>query len=244
MELYVGTSGYSYPQWKGRFYPDQLPANQTLEFYGRQFRTVEINNTFYRMPTVSQLSDWAERVPANFRFAIKAPQQITHILRLKHVERPLAFLMQVTEVLKNRSGPILFQLPPNLKKDLPRLKDFLKLLPPGKQVAMEFRHASWFDEDVLDLLRGHQIALCAADTDDDEKLQMPLVTTADWGYVRLRRSDYPEEDLRSWASRLGETGWAEAFVFFKHEDAARGPQLAKRLLAISPQRDRQVRYWA
>src|SRR5688572_3455936 len=156
MNLYVGTSGYSYKEWKGTFYPDDLPEKQMLRFYGERFRSVEINNTFYRMPKASVLEAWANDVPADFKFVLKAPQQITHIKRLKEAGDSVSYFLKVAEALQKRLGPLLFQLPPYLKMDLPRLRDFLGLLPPGRRVAFEFRHESWFDPEILALLRDRQ----------------------------------------------------------------------------------------
>ncbi len=230
MNFYVGTSGYSYPEWKGSFYPAKLPAREMLGFYAARFRTVEINNTFYRAPTASTLRAWAEQVPTNFRFAFKAPQKITHVRRLKGVGELVASLLEVTGTLKERLGPLLFQLPPNFKKDVPRLRAFLTLLTPDYRAALEFRHPSWFDEEVLGLLRKHRAALCVADADDD--LEVPFVATADWGYLRLRRPDYDAAALKMWAARMQAQSWRDCFVFFKHEDAGKGPQLASRLLEL------------
>jgi uncharacterized protein YecE (DUF72 family) len=230
MNFYVGTSGYSYPEWKGRFYPAKMPAKQMLSFYATRFRTVEINNTFYRPPVASVLEAWAAQVPAEFRFVLKAPQEITHVRRLADVGESVSSLLETAGALKERLGPLLFQLPPNFKKDVPRLCAFLALLPPGCRVAMEFRHPSWFDDQVFGLLRDHQTALCVADAADD--LEVPFVATADWGYLRLRRPEYDGAALRTWAARITAQAWQDCFVFFKHEDAGKGPQMASRLLEV------------
>lgn len=231
MQLHVGTSGYSYKEWKGVFYPAELPEKQMLHYYGQQFSTVEINNTFYRMPKVSVLEAWGSEVPADFRFVLKAPQRITHLLRLKDADDSLSYLLEVTGALKERLGALLFQLPPNLKKDLPLLRDFLALLPDGRRVAFEFRHRSWFDDEVFGLLHHHNAALCVAEAEND--LEVPFVATGNWGYLRLRRADYGAAELKSWAERVREQGWQEVFVFFKHEEAAEGPILAKRFLEFA-----------
>ena len=228
MNFYVGTSGFSYPEWKGSFYPAKLPAKEMLGFYAARFRTVEINNTFYRPPAASALRVWAEQVPAEFRFVLKAPQQITHVRRLADVGELVASLLEVAGTLKERLGPLLFQLPPNFKKDVPRLRAFLALLTPGCRAALEFRHASWFDEEVFGLLREHRAALCVADAEDD--LEVPFVATADWGYLRLRRPDYDDAALAAWAARMRAQAWRDCFVFFKHEDTGTGPQMASCLL--------------
>jgi uncharacterized protein YecE (DUF72 family) len=230
MNLYVGTSGYSYKEWKGAFYPKDLPAKKMLRFYGEQFRTVEINSTFRGVPKTSVLEAWAGEVPAEFRFVLKAPQQITHIKRLKDAGDPVSQLLEAAETLKDRLGPLLFQLPPNMKKDAPRLREFLALLPSRRRAAFEFRHASWFDEEVFGLLRRHGAALCIADADDD--LEVPFTATADWGYLRLRRPDYGDAEIKAWAKRVRKQDWRDAFVFFKHEDEGKGPQMAKRFLEL------------
>jgi uncharacterized protein YecE (DUF72 family) len=230
MNLYVGTSGYSYKQWKGTFYPKELSDKQMLRYYGERFRTVEINNTFYRMPKRSVLEGWASEVPAEFQFVLKASQRITHMQRLQGVEDALSYLLDVTASLKQRLGALLFQLPPNLKKDLPRLRDFLVLLPSQYRAAFEFRHRSWFDDEVFELLRQHQAALCIAEAEDD--LEVPFVSTADWGYLRLRRPDYSDAELNAWAKRAIEQDWRNAFVFFKHEDDGKGPEMARRFLDL------------
>jgi len=230
MNVRVGTSGYSYPKWKGTFYPARLPAKDMLRHYGSHFHTVEINNTFYRPPAAALLDSWAAQVPADFRFALKAPQEITHVRRLRDAGAAVASLCQAALTLRDRLGPILFQLPPNFRKDAPRLREFLELVPPGVRAAFEFRHASWFDDEVFGLLRDRGAALCVADADDD--LPVPLVATADWGYLRLRRPDYDAATLRTWADRMRAQGWADAFVFFKHEDAGKGPVMATQLLDI------------
>lgn len=231
MKLYVGTSGYAYKEWKGSFYPPDLPAKRMLHYYGEHFRTVEINNTFYRMPTVALLQAWAGEVPADFKFVLKASQRITHLHRLQDADEAVGYLLDVAATLKQRLGALLFQLPPNLKKDVPRLDAFLALLPSPHRAAFEFRHASWFDDEVFALLHAHRAALCIAETEGD--LDVPVVATADWGYLRLRRADYGDADLRAWAQRVRQQDWQEAFVFFKHEEAGRGPQLAKRFIELA-----------
>jgi uncharacterized protein YecE (DUF72 family) len=231
MNLYVGTSGYSYKEWKGTFYPKDLPGAQMLRYYGERFRTVEINNTFYRMPKASVLESWAEAVPADFKFVLKASQRITHMQRLKDTDESVSYLLDIAGALKDRLGPLLFQLPPNLAKDLPRLQTFLALLPSHRRAAFEFRHPSWFDDDVFALLRQHQVALCIADAEDD--LEVPFASTADWGYLRLRRPDYDVTALKSWMKRVQKQDWRDAFVFFKHEDEGKGPQLAQHFLELA-----------
>jgi len=227
MKLYAGTSGYSYKEWKGSFYPEDLPAEGMLRHYAAKLPAVEINNTFYRMPKASVLAQWAEQVPDGFRFVLKASQQITHRLRLKDAAQSVAYFFDIATTLGDRLGPALFQLPPNLKKDLPRLTDFLALLPPASRAAFEFRHESWFTDDVFEALRDRGAALCIA---EDEELATPLVATASWGYLRLRRQDYDDAAVAAWAHKIHGHTWAEAYAFFKHEDAGAGPKLALKLL--------------
>jgi len=227
-QVRIGTSGYSYAEWKGNFYPEKMAAKDMLRFYAERFSTVEINNTFYRMPTEKVLSGWAEQVPESFTFVIKAPKRITHDKRLKECGELLTYLFGVTTTLGSRLGPLLFQLPPNFKKDLPRLKAFFDDMPERRRMAIEFRHASWFDDEVFDALRAQGAALCVADT--GEEPVAPLVATTDWGYLRLRREDFSDADLRDWARRIREQPWKEAYVFLKHEEEGKGPKMAARLM--------------
>jgi uncharacterized protein YecE (DUF72 family) len=229
MRVRVGTSGFSYKEWKGSFYPEDLPASEMLRFYAGRFPTVEINNTFYRMPKSETLAQWAEQVPDGFSFALKAPQRITHIRRLKEAGDSVEFFFRVASTLGDRFGPTLFQLPPNLKQDLSRLTDFLATLPPTARCAFEFRHESWFEEPVYEALRAARCALCLA---EDEKLATPRVATTGWGYLRLRRQDYGEEQLRDWAAAIRAQPWEEACVFFKHEEEGKGPELADQMTKI------------
>jgi uncharacterized protein YecE (DUF72 family) len=231
MDLYVGTSGYSYRPWKGPFYPKNLPDRQMLHFYGGHFRAVEINNTFNRMPRASVLERWAGAVPADFKFVLKAPKQITHVRRLNDVGDLVLQLLEAAGALTERRGPLLLQLPPASEKDVPRLRAFLALLPLQLRAAFEFRHPSWFDDEVFGLLRDHRAALCLADDDGD--LEVPFVATADWGYLRLRRPDYNDAELEGWAKRVRGQDWSDAFVFFKHEDEGKGPRMAKRYLELA-----------
>lgn len=223
MQLRVGTSGYSYPAWKGHFYPEDLPAKKMLGFYASKLDTVEISNTFYRMPSARLVQGWADAVPDGFRFAIKAPQRITHLQRLKGAGATVAALLDVIAVLADKQGPLLFQLPPNFKKDVSLLKDFLNEIPKRILAAFEFRHASWFADDTCEVLGAAGASLCIA---DDEKLSTPLRATANWGYLRLRREDYVESDIREWGKRISAQPWERAFVYFKHEDQAKGPAFA------------------
>lgn len=231
MNLYVGTSGYSYKEWKGTFYPEDLPEKQMLRFYSEFFRSVEINNTFYRMPKPEVLERWAAEVPPGFKFVIKASQRITHVQQLKNADDSVSYLLRVAGTLKNRLGPLLFQTPPYLKQDLPRLREFLKAVSLDCRAAFEFRHQSWFEDEVFGILREHQAALCIAEAEND--LKIPFVSTADWGYLRLRRPDYGDAELRAWVERVEGQNWTDAFVFFKHEEEGKGPQMALRFLELA-----------
>ena len=228
MAVRAGTSGFSYKEWKGSFYPEELPASGMLAYYAGRFGAVEINNTYYRMPSDSTLRGWAEQVPADFRFVLKANRQITHFKRLKpEALEPLAYFCDRATALGDRLGPILFQLPPNLKADRPRLEAFLDALPAGIRAAFEFRHPSWLEDDVFDALRARNAALVVAQTEDDE---VPFVPTADFGYLRLRKVEYGPGEVEAWAERVASSSWDEAYVFFKHEDEGTGPALARRFL--------------
>ena len=231
MILHVGTSGYSYKEWKGSFYPEKILAKDMLRYYGERLSTVEINATFYRMPQQSMLENWKEQVPASFRFSLKASQRITHFKRLKETDDETKYFLETATILGDQLGVVLFQLPPNMKKDLPRLETFLTLLPPSTPAAFEFRHPTWFDDDVLDLLRSQNRPLVVSDTDDLPTTHIDK--TADWGYLRLRRVNYSEENLADWATRIRAQNWKETFVFFKHEDEGTGPKLAAQFLAIT-----------
>ncbi len=231
MRLLIGTSGFAYKEWKPDFYPKDLPTSGMLHYYAERFPAVEINNTFFRMPSPAQLEQWAAEVPPGFVFALKAPQEITHRKRLKEVADPVARLFDAAAVLGDRLGPVLFQLPPNMKKDAARLESFLQLIPNGARAAIEFRHVSWLDEEVYGLLRAGGAALCVA---EGEGVDAPLIATAGWGYLRLRRVGYDEGDLAAWADsiRARTDDWSDAYVFFKHEDTATGPRHARRLAEL------------
>ncbi len=231
MKLHVGTSGYSYKEWKGNFYPEDLPAKEMLSYYSRRLPAVEINNTFYRLPQATMIENWKEQVPDEFRFSIKATQRITHIKRLNNVVEETKYLLDTSRLLGECLGVVLFQLPPNMKKDSGRLKLFLELLPSDARAAFEFRHESWFDDETFDLLREKDRALVVSDTDD--KPLSEIISTAGWGYLRLRRTAYDENDLADWMKRVEDQKWKDAFVFFKHEDEGIGPKLAARFLELS-----------
>lgn len=230
MNILVGTSGWSYKEWKGSFYPPKLPAEEMLRFYAGHFAAVEVNNSFYRIPAERVLATWAEQVPESFRFALKASRRITHNSRLKDDDGSLAYFLRAINPLGDRLGPTLFQLPPTFRKDTERLLQFLALLPRRWRAALEFRHASWFVEEVFDALRNRDVALVAVDEDEAEGTGSPLVPTASWGYIRLRRAAYDESGLATWAARIRENPWDEAYVFLKHEDGSpAGPAAAAQM---------------
>src|SRR5215207_6616410 len=227
MHILVGTSGWSYKGWKGSFYPPDLPADDMLRHYATKLPTVEINNSFYRIPREKVLMDWAAQVPPEFRFVLKASRRITHINRLANQDDSLDYFLKTVNVLGARLGPTLFQCPPSLRLDLPRLRDFLERVPRTWRAALEFRHASWYTDEVYDALRAHDIALVAAEEDEDAT---PLVPTASWGYLRLRRTLYRPDELEAWAARIMGQPWQEAFVFLKHdEEGGTGPEAATAL---------------
>ena len=228
MRIRVGTSGWSYKEWKGYFYPEKLAAKDMLRYYSERFGSVEVTNTFYRMPSAATLESWASQTPEDFTFVLKASKRITHDKRLKEVEDSVRYLLPTAAALGAKLGPFLVQLPPNMKKDVARLRDFLAIFP--ARAAFEFRHTSWFDDEVYAALHEKNAAWCVADT--GEEGDPPFVSTADWGYLRLRRVVYEESDLTSWAERVREESWGEAYVFFKHEDAGTGPRLAARFMEI------------
>lgn len=230
--VYTGTSGFNYPEWKERFYPADLPAAKMLPFYAGRLPTVEINYTFYRMPTSALLAGWAAQVGERFRFTLKAPKRITHDRRLKEPTALVPGFVEVAASLGTRLACLLFQLPPNLKCDTGLFDEFLATLPPRVSAAFEFRHVSWLDDAIYQRLADRNLALCLADTAEREA---PWVVTADYGYLRLRDEGYTERDLQSWAARVAaESGWREAFVYFKHEDEGKGPEFAERFIASLP----------
>jgi uncharacterized protein YecE (DUF72 family) len=229
MPILAGTSGFSYREWRGSFYPEDIRPDAMLSYYAARFDTVELNNTFYRLPTGKTLAQWAEQVPDTFRFALKASRSITHLKRLRDVAEPVAYLCTVTRTLGDRRGPILFGLPPNMRADTDRLRALLEHVPADTRAAIEFRHESWHDDVVFDILREFNAALCVAHTAEDET---PFVATADWGYVRLRATAYATADLRAWRASIQAQAWRDAFVYFKHEEAGTGPRLAREFLSI------------
>src|SRR5262245_23081402 len=225
MAVRIGTSGYNYPEWRGSFYPEKFPTGRMLPYYAERFDAVEVNYTFYRMPNAKTIAGWDRETPAGFSFALKASQRITHFARLRDVGEPLRYFLDTARALGPKLGPILFQLPPNFKKDLSRLGDLLALLPADLRFAFEFRHESWHADDLFERLRRSNAALCIADS---EKLTTPLEGTADFGYLRLRDEGYTPAALEEWGrsvSRL-QPGWKDTYVFFKHEESGIGPTLA------------------
>jgi uncharacterized protein YecE (DUF72 family) len=229
--LLAGASGYAFKEWKGTFYPEKIKPEDMLSYYAERLPTVEINNTFYRMPNVEMLKTWLAATPEQFRFAIKASRRITHIARLKPeaAADSVTFLYRNLAALGDKRGPVLFQLPPNFKKDLPRLESFLRLLPEDHRAAFEFRNDGWFSEDVYDALKAVSASLCLSEREDNAP--PPLVETAPWGYVRLRLETYSDDDLRAWARRLQETSWRQTHVYFMHEPTA--PAYAQKLMGFA-----------
>jgi uncharacterized protein YecE (DUF72 family) len=223
MKILAGTSGFAFKEWKGPFYPEKLPDKEMLPFYATRFPTVEINNSFYQMPKESVLLDWAAKVPEQFTFAIKANQRITHHTRLKPESYPhLEYFLKTVSALGNRLGPILFQLPPNMKKDTERLRAFLRQLPPGRKYAMEFRHESWFGDEIIGALREHDVAFVVIEQED---FSSPVLATASWSYLRLHKLDYDAAMLAAWAQRVNALGVSAANVYFKHDEGiGSGPQ--------------------
>jgi uncharacterized protein YecE (DUF72 family) len=228
-QIVAGASGYSFKEWKGTFYPGKIDADAMLQFYAARLPTVEINNTFYRMPKTSVLENWAAITPPEFHFAIKASRRITHLARLKgeSAAESLGYLYKNLAALGDKRGPVLFQLPPNLKKDLPRLTAFLAQLPADHRAAFEFRNETWFDDEVYAALRDAGAALCLSEREDNAP--PPLVETAPFGYVRLRLETYSDDDLRAWAARLAATSWRTVYAYFMHEPTA--PEYARKLMA-------------
>lgn len=230
MSIYIGTSGYAYKEWKGKFYPDKIRPDEMLPYYSARFGAVELNNTYYKLPPPENFEKWRAETPADFKFAVKAPSTITHIRRLKDIAEPLRQLLEAAAPLKEKMGPVLFQLPPNFKQDLARLKEFLKALPPKGRFTMEFRNETWFTEETFALLRDHQVALCVAEAEDSPAA--PALATAGWGYLRLRRLNYTLPELRKWADFISAQKWSNAYVFFRHEETGTGPRFAGKLIEV------------
>ena len=231
MRFLVGTSGYSYKEWKGSFYPEKLPEKKMLSHYAQHFSTVEINSTFRRFPNVSTVETWAGQVPDSFRFVLKGRQTITHFRRLQNAEEQIDDFIEIASVLGKHQGPLLFQLPPNFKKDVPRLDAFLKYVDGRAAVVFQLQHESWFDDDVYSCLRAHSAALCSVD--DEGPARDKVIGTTSWGYVRLREERYTDARLKKWIERIKSQDWNEAYVFFKHEDVGAGPKLAARFVELA-----------
>jgi uncharacterized protein YecE (DUF72 family) len=225
MITWIGTSGFQYAEWKGNFYPEDLATAKMLPFYAERLNTTEINYTFHRIPAPKTIENWSKQTPDGFRFALKAPQKITHWSKLRDCADTMRYFHDVTSGLGMKLGPVLFQLPPTFKKDLVVLAEFVNCLPTGARAAFEFRHDSWFGDDVWEVLRSRNVALCIAETED---LVTPQIGTADYGYLRLRREDYTSDDVKRWTAFVQEqqTRWKDCFVYFKHEAAGIGPKLA------------------
>ena len=223
--FWVGTSGYNYPEWKGSFYPDDLPAKKMLPYYAARFPTVEINYTFYRMPTIKTTQGWLDQAPETFMYTLKAPRRITHDKRLMNVGPDIAMFCEAARVLGSHLATLLFQLPPTMRCDVGRFTAFLEALPKDVRAAVEFRHESWLTDDIYGLLRQHGVALCIADFGDKTT---PIVATARHGYFRLRDEGYQAADLAKWAEAVAARAadWDDAFVYFKHEDEGKGPEFA------------------
>ena len=228
MRLLTGTSGFAYKEWKGIFYPVDLKTADMLAYYAGQFPTVEINNTFYRMPAASVVAGWAGQVPDGFTFVLKAPQKITHFKRLKDAGDEMDYFCTIARGLGAALGPVLIQLPPNMKRDDDRLRTFLEAAPDDLRYAFEFRNDGWLVDEVYDILHAHDAALVIA---HDEESETPLVATASWGYARLRKVTYEPGEVAAWADRLRTQPWRELFAFFKHEDGGTGPGLARAFIA-------------
>jgi uncharacterized protein YecE (DUF72 family) len=229
MDSWIGTSGFQYAEWKGKFYPEDLPAAKMLRFYSERFATTEVNYTFHRIPSAKTIENWKAQTPARFRFTLKAPQKVTHYARLRDCSDTIRYFHDVA--LGEKRGAVLFQLPPNFKKDLVLLADFVNGLPSGMRAAFEFRHESWFADDVYETLKTADAALCIADM---EEIATPPVATATFGYLRLRREDYSSADVKRWAEVVRENGaqWSDAYIYFKHEEAGIGPRLAAEMQEI------------
>jgi len=229
VKIHVGTNGYSYKEWIGAFYPEKISPKEMLNFYSQHFDTVEINNTFYHMPTESVLTSWAQKVPRDFVFAVKAPRTITHLKRLRDVGKETKYLFRMLSVLGVRLGPVLFQFPGSFHANPTALKEFLTLIPRTIACAFEFRHASWLDAQILKTLTERNLGLCTADAEENPARE--IVSTTSWGYLRLRRTDYTNAELSAWKKKILSQNWDKAFVFFKHEEEepqGQGPETAIR----------------
>jgi uncharacterized protein YecE (DUF72 family) len=239
MQIFVGTSGYSYKEWQGKFYPAKIPPKEMLHFYAQRLTLVEINNTFYHMPTEPVLISWAAQVPDSFVFALKAPRIITHLKRLKNIEDEVDYLFKTVAILDQKLGPVMFQFPSSFRANRPLLEDFLTLIPESIPCAFEFRHHSWLEAEILEMLRARNLSLCLADTDENPAEE--IIATAAWGYLRLRRSSYTDVDLSQWLERIQAKTWEKAFVFFKHAEEAKGPEMALLFQKLNDARRKRIR---
>ncbi len=230
MPILVGTSGYNYPEWRGTFYPEKFSTDKMLAYYAERLPTVEINYTFYRMPTDTLLAGWAAGTPEHFSFTLKAPRRITHDSKLQHCEDMVQSFCRTARTLGPKLAALLFQLPPTFKKDVDVLRGFVEGVPEGTRAAFEFRHPSWFDAAVFDVLRGRNLALCIADS---EKLSTPVEMTADYAYLRLRDEGYQQADLERWAEVARGLPVRDTFVYFKHEEQGLGPEFAARFITAT-----------
>jgi len=231
MTLYVGTSGYSYKEWKGSFYPEKISPKEMLAYYASRLHAVELNNTFYRMPKPEMIESWKSQVAENFRFSVKAPQTITHFRRLKDAAPQTRIMLKTVAALEERLGAVIFRLPEDMKKDVKRLESFLKLLPSDTPAVFDFRHPTWFDDEVVELLRSQKRVFCVSDIEDLPESY--AFKTADWGYVRLRRERYTNAELVKWVKRIKAQKWKDTYVFFKHEDEGTGPKLAEQFINLA-----------
>ena len=231
MNTWIGTSGFQYAEWKGNFYPEDLPAAKMLPFYAERLSTTEVNYTFHRIPSAKTIDNWKQLTPEKFRFALKAPQKITHWTKLRDCADTLRYFCDIVSALGEKLGPILFQLPPTFKKDTFVLADFVNGLSGNLRAAFEFRHESWFAEDIWEVLKSRNVALCVNETED---FAAPKIATANYGYLRLRREDYSNSDIQRWSAFVGEQAdhWTDAFIYFKHEEAGIGPKLAGEMIAL------------
>jgi uncharacterized protein YecE (DUF72 family) len=229
LSIWIGTSGYNYPEWKGSFYPENLPVAKMLPYYAERFPTVEINYTFYRAPNEKILAGWSSATPERYKLTLKAPKRITHDSRLRDSGDRVRQFLETASGLGPKLGALLFQLPPNLKKDLALFDAFLDMLPPRVCAAFEFRHTSWLDEEIYARLRARNLALCVADS---EKLSTPVEITADYAYFRLRDEGYTNDDIARWAQTIAEktSDCGEVYVYFKHEEEGKGPEFARMLM--------------
>lgn len=231
MRHWIGTSGFQYPEWKGKFYPEKMPATKMLAFYGQHFSSTEVNYTFRHIPSEKTIQTWSGATPTDFVFSFKAPQRVTHFSKLRGCAEVLRVLQTALSLAGEKLGPVLFQLPPSFSKDVELLRAFLNDVPESMRAAFEFRHKSWFDDTVFETLRTGNATLCIA---EDDELATPPIVTADFGYLRLRRAEYTAGEIKKWASWIREQGarWSDAHIYFKHEEEARGVKFAQAMQKV------------